>query len=297
MKITAKQVKELRDKTGAGMMDCKKALTETDGDMEKAVDWLREKGISQAEKKSSRAAAEGVCEVNTEGNKAIMFELNCETDFVAQNDKFVALTKKISDALLASDAKNDEEAFDVEVEGKPMKDLLLESITSLGENISFRRFSVYEKENEEIFGAYIHMGGKIASLVVLKDGDETLAKDIAMHIAAMKPKYLERGEISEDVLERERQVLKNEALNENKEAKKPKPEHIIAKIIEGRLAKNLKEICLVDQPFVKDADVSVGEHVKRNGATIVRFARLAVGEGIDKKDENFADEVMSQINE
>lgn len=297
MKITAKQVKELRDKTGAGMMDCKKALTETDGDMEKAVDWLREKGISQAEKKSSRAAAEGVCEVNAEGNKAIMFELNCETDFVAQNDKFIALTKKISDALLASDAKNDEEALEVEVDGKPVKDLLLESITSLGENISFRRFSVYEKEDGETFGSYIHMGGKIASLAVLEDGDETLAKDIAMHVAAMKPKYLERGEISEDVLERERQILKNEALNENREAKKPKPEHIIAKIIEGRLAKNLKEICLVDQPFVKDADITVGEYVKKNGATIVRFARLAVGEGIDKKDENFADEVMSQINE
>lgn len=295
MEITASLVKELRDKTGAGMMDCKKALVETEGNIEAAVDWLREKGIAKAAKKSSRIAAEGVCEVAAKGNKAIVFELNCETDFVAQNEKFVALVKKVSAALLDSNAQNDEEAIASLVDGKPLKELLLESVSSIGENISFRRFATFTKTDAQNFGLYIHLGGKIASLSVINGGDAETAKDVAMHVAASSPKYLSQEDISEEVIAHEREILTKEALNENAESAKPKPENIILKMVEGRLNKNLKEICLVNQPFIKNPDQAIGDYVKSKGASIVTFARLAVGEGIEKKEENFAEEVMAQV--
>jgi len=295
MEITASLVKELREKTGAGMMDCKKALVETDGNIDAAVDWLREKGIAKAAKKASRIAAEGVCEVAVKDNKAILFELNCETDFVAQNDKFVALVKKVSDALLESSATTTEEALEAPVDGKALKDLLLESVSAIGENISFRRFSVYTKEDNQVFGYYKHLGGKIASLSVLNGGDFDTAKDIAMHVAASSPKYLSQNDISQDVIDHEREILTKEALNENAESDKPKPENIIVKMVEGRLNKNLKDICLVNQPFVKNPDQSVEVYVKSKNASIVSFSRIAVGEGIEKKEENFAEEVLNQV--
>jgi len=295
MEITASLVKELRDKTGAGMMDCKKALVETNGNVEAAVDWLREKGIAKAAKKASRIAAEGVCEVNASGNRAIMFELNCETDFVAQNEKFVALVAKVSNALLASPAETGEAALETVIDGKPLKDLLLESVSAIGENISFRRFEAISKTDSQVFGYYKHLGGKIASLSIMNGGVFETAKDIAMHVAASSPKYLSQADISHDVIEHEREILTKEALNENAEAAKPKPEAIILKMVEGRLNKNLKEICLVNQPFIKNPDQSVEEYVKSKGCSIASFRRLAVGEGIEKKEENFAEEVLAQV--
>ncbi len=295
MEITASLVKELRDKTGAGMMDCKKALVETDGNIDLAVDWLREKGISKAAKKASRIAAEGVCEVAALDNRAIVFELNCETDFVSQNEKFVSLVQKVSNGLLHSNASTTEEALEVVIEGKSLKELLLESVSAIGENISIRRFDAVTKTDDQVFGFYKHLGGKIASLSLLNGGNFETAKDVAMHVAASNPKYLSQDDISADVIAHEKDVLTKEALNENAEAAKPKPENIILKMVEGRLNKNLKEICLVNQPFIKNPDQSVEVYVKSNGAVIVSFKRLAVGEGIEKKEENFAEEVMSQV--
>ncbi len=294
MQVTAQLVKELRDKTGAGMMDCKKALVATEGNIEQAVDWLREKGIAKAEKKASRIAAEGICAVKTAENKAIIFELNCETDFVAKNDKFVALVNKIGDALLNSNALCEECALNVIVEGKPLKEFLLEQVSSIGEKLDFRRFEVIMKEDSQQFGYYMHLGGKIASLTVLNNADFETAKDIAMHVAASNPKYLSRNDISAEVLEHEKEILTKEALNENAESDKPKPEEIIKKMVVGRLNKNLKAICLLNQEFVKNPDISVEQYVKTKGSSIVLFKRLAVGEGIEKKEDNFVEEVMNQ---
>lgn len=295
MQITAALVKELRDKTGAGMMDCKKALVETDGNLEQAVDWLREKGISKAAKKASRIAAEGACEAKVDGDTAIIFELNCETDFVAKNDKFTKLVEKIADALLKTQPENGEEALKSMVDGKSLSDLLLEQVSAIGENLTFRRYELVKKTADQTFGAYVHMGGKIASLVVINGDDAEVAKDMAMHVAASSPKYVSQDDISEEYIAHEREVLTKEALNENAESDKPKPENIIVKMVEGRLNKNMKEICLLNQPFVKNPDVTIDQHVKAKGVSIALFKRLAVGEGVEKKEENFADEVMRQV--
>jgi len=290
MAITASLVKELRDKTGAGMMDCKKALTETDGDIDKAIDWLREKGIAKAEKKQSRIAAEGVCNVLVNGNEAIVYELNCETDFVAKNDNFQALVNKVGDAILSSSATNLDEALLVELDGKTLADTLVEATAKIGEKISLRRVSRVVKDDSTSFGAYNHMGGKIVTLSVVDNVDDEVARDVSMHVAAINPKYLDPSQISDDVIEHERQILTNEALNEGK------PLQIVEKMVAGRLNKYLKEICLVNQPFVKDPDLTVETFVKNNGGTILSFLRLEVGEGIEKRQDDFAEEVMAQVN-
>ncbi len=289
MAITASLVKELRDKTGAGMMDCKKALQATDGDLDKAVDWLREKGIAKAAKKQSRIAAEGVCSVLTDGNQALVFELNCETDFVAKNDNFQALVDAIGATLLNSTAANLEEALELDHDGKKLEDVLVEATAKIGEKISLRRVQRFTKTDSASFGAYNHMGGKIVSLTIVDNVDEDVAKDISMHVAALNPRYLHQDDISDDVIAHEKQILKAEALNEGK------PEHIVEKMVIGRLNKYLKEICLVNQPFVKDPDVTVEQFVKNNGGKILSFVRLEVGEGIEKKQEDFAAEVASQL--
>lgn len=294
MEITASLVKDLREKTGAGMMDCKRALVETNGDMDKAIDWLREKGIAKAAKKSSRIAAEGLCDIVIEGNKALLFELNCETDFVAKNDRFLSLLNQIGQILIQSSATSTEAALAVEVEGKTVQALLLEAVSGIGENLSLRNVHVYTKQDNQTFGAYKHMGGRIIALTILSGSDD-VAKDIAMHVAASNPKYMSQKDIPGDVIEHERLVLTNTALNENAESEKPKPEAIVLKMIEGRLNKNLKEICLVNQPFVKNPDLTVEEYVKQKGASLVAFQRFAVGDGIEKKEENFAQEVMSAL--
>jgi len=289
MAITASLVKELRDKTGAGMMDCKKALQATDGDLDKAVDWLREKGIAKAAKKQSRIAAEGVCSVLTDGNQALVFELNCETDFVAKNDNFQALVDAIGATLLNSTAANLEEALELDHDGKKLEDVLVEATAKIGEKISLRRVQRFTKTDSASFGAYNHMGGKIVSLTIVDNVDEDVAKDVSMHVAALNPRYLHQDDISDDVIAHEKQILKAEALNEGK------PEHIVEKMVIGRLNKYLKEICLVNQPFVKDPDVTVEQFVKNNGGKILSFVRLEVGEGIEKKQEDFAAEVASQL--
>jgi len=295
MDITASLVKELRDITGAGLMDCKKALVETDGNIELAIDWLREKGISKAAKKASRIAAEGICTVLADKNKAIIFELNCETDFVALTEKFKDLVDKVASIILHNNVQTIEQALLVNTNGKTLNEILLESAASIGEKIHLRRLHVVEKTNSQTFGYYIHMGGKIAALTVVQGSDFDTAKDVAMQVTASSPKYLSQDFIAQDVIDHEREVLTKEALNENEEAAKPKPIEIIKKMVEGRLQKNLKEICLVNQPFIKNPDTTVGEYVKAKGAVIASFERLAVGEGIEKKEDNFAEEVMSQV--
>ncbi|MDA3932249.1 MAG: translation elongation factor Ts [Tenericutes bacterium] len=294
MAISAKLVKELRDKTGAGLMDCKKALVENNGDVEQSVDWLREKGISKAEKKASRIAAEGVAEVKVAGNKGVIFELNCETDFVAKNDKFKSLVSKIGDALINAAKETEEDVFEIEVDGKPLKDVLLNETAMIGEKITLRRYELMTKDDNQVFGSYIHFGGSIATLVVLEGADAETAKNIAMHIAASNPQYISRNEISEEFIKHETEVLKAQALNENAESDKPKPENIIEKMVIGRLNKNFQEICLLSQPYVKNPNETIKSYLKSQGASVASFRRLAVGEGIEKKEENFAEEVMSQ---
>ena len=294
MSITAAQVKGLRDRTGVSMMGCKKALEESGGDEEKAIEILRKKGEAKAATKAGRETSEGLVVTKTEGGKAVIVCQYCETDFVAKNDNFVNLVNKIGDALLASNAMCEECALDVLVDGKPLKEFLLGESSMIGEKLSFRRFEVVAKEDNQEFGLYMHMGGKISSLTVLNDSDFETAKDVAMHVAAQNPRFLSKEDISEEELKHETEILTNTALNENAEAAKPKPEAIIQKMVVGRLNKNLKAICLLNQEFVKNPDLSVEQYVKSKGASIVSFKRLAVGEGIEKKVDNFVEEVMNQ---
>lgn len=290
MAVTAQMVKELREKTGAGMMDCKKALTENDGNMEKAIDWLREKGIAQAAKKADRIAAEGLTAIEIDGNSAVVAEVNTETDFVAKNDSFKSLLNDITKFLLAKKPSNVEVALAENMnDEQTLEAYLNNAIAKIGEKISLRRFSILEKTDNDVFGAYLHMGGRIAVLNVIEGADEETAKDIAMHIAAVNPKYIDRNDVPEEEVEREKEVLKQQALNEGK------PENIVEKMVTGRLNKYFEEICLLDQEFVKDSDQKVGKYLKSKGGTISSFIRYEVGEGMERREENFAEEVMSQM--
>jgi elongation factor Ts len=293
--ITAAMVKELREKTSAGMLDCKKALAATEGDMEAAVTWLRERGIAKAVKKEGAVAAEGLCYYAVSGNSCITFELNSQTDFVAQNAKFVALLEQVAEIILNSSANNTEEALNVEVEGKTLATIILEASGVIGEKISLRRVSRITKADNEVFGAYKHMGGKIVTITIVEGEDEAVAKDVAMHVAAMNPKYVSKDEIPAEVIAAEREVILAAALNENAQSAKPKPENIIAeRIVPGRLEKNLKEICLLSQAFVKNPDQTVEAYVKGAKSVVKSFVRLEVGEGIEKQVTDFAAEVAAQ---
>lgn len=294
--INAQLIKQLRDLTQAGMLDCKKALEANDGNVEKAVVWLREKGIAKAEKKAaSRVAAEGLCSYAISGNKAVYFELNSETDFVAKNEKFVNLVNKIGEALVNSNATNTEEALNVMVDGTSLANVILQNAGVIGEKISLRRVGVLTKNDDEVFGAYKHNGGNILSLVVLKGNDEVVAKDVAMHVAAQAPTYVSKKDIPAEALAKEEEIILQTALNENKQAAKPKPENIIKeKIVPGRLEKELKDICLLSQPFVKNPDQTVEQYVAANKSSVVTFVRLRVGEGIEKETVDFAAEVAAQ---
>jgi elongation factor Ts len=294
MPVTPLMVKELREKTGAGMLDCKKALEASDCDMEAAITWLREKGIAKAEKKASRVAAEGLCSVEVSGNNAVVFEVNSETDFVAQNEKFTSLLAKVGNIIVNSEAKCTDCALNIDVEGKKLSEIILEASGTIGEKLSLRRVSRVVKTDSQVFGAYKHMGGKIVTLVLLNGNDGEAARDVAMHIAAINPKYVSKNDISAEEVSKEREILLAQALNENAEAAKPKPEAIIAKMVEGRLNKNLQEICLLNQPFVKNPDQTVEAFVKSKGCEVVSFVRLAVGEGIEKEVVDFAAEVAAQ---
>ncbi|MDE5715399.1 MAG: translation elongation factor Ts [Anaeroplasmataceae bacterium] len=293
--ITAQMVKELRDKTSAGMLDCKKALAATDGDMEKAVTWLREKGIAKAVKKEGAVAAEGLCSYAISGNKCVVFELNSQTDFVAQNEKFLNLLEKIGKILVESNATNTEEALGLVVDGKDLNTVILEASGVIGEKITLRRVRVIEKNSNEVFGAYKHMRGRIITISILSGNDDVVAKDIAMHVAALNPKYVSKDDIPSDVIENEREIILAAALNENAQSAKPKPENIIAeRIVPGRLEKNLKEICLLSQAFVKNPDQTVEAYVQGAKSHVVSFVRLEVGEGIEKQVNDFAAEVAAQ---
>ncbi|MCH1623754.1 translation elongation factor Ts [Fredinandcohnia quinoae] len=292
MAITAQMVKELREKTGAGMMDCKKALTETDGDMEKAIDYLREKGIAKAAKKGDRIAAEGLTYIEVSGNEAVILEVNSETDFVAKNEGFQTLVKDLASHLLSKKPTNLDEALEQKMDnGSTVSEYINAAIAKIGEKLTLRRFEVVNKSDSATFGAYLHMGGRIGVLTVL-DGttDSEVAKDVAMHIAAVNPKYISRDQVSQEETEREREVLTQQALNEGK------PENIVAKMVEGRIGKFFEDICLLDQTFVKNPDLKVRQFVESKGATVKSFVRYEVGEGIEKRQENFAEEVMSQVN-
>ena len=289
--FSAKDVKDLREKTGAGMLDCKKALEASEGDMEKAVDWLREKGIAKAAKKESRIAAEGLTVGAANDNNAFLFEVNCETDFVTQNEKFKNLITELRDALAFSDCSNYEEALGVKLkDGKTIAERIVEATATIGEKISFRRFERVTKSDNEVFGIYSHMGGKITVLVVLDGADKDVARDVAMHVAAMHPLYLTREEVPESVLDHEREIIKEQAINEGK------PADIAEKMVNGRINKYYKEVCLIEQEFIKDSDKSVGQYVKDNKGTIKKMIRYEVGEGIEKRNDDFAEEVMKQIN-
>ena len=287
--ISASMVKDLRETTGAGMLDCKKALEATNGNMEEAITWLREKGISKAAKKATRIAAEGLAVAKVNGNKAIVVEVNSETDFVAKNEEFVTLVNTIAEAVLNSDVKTVEDAYKLTCDGKTIEELIIDKTATIGEKLSFRRFARLTKSDKEVFGTYSHMGGKIVALTLL-DSDDELAKDIAMQVAAMRPRYLDRDHVPADVLEKERTILHEQAENEGLDPNK------IDMIVNGRINKYYEEVCLVDQGFIKENKMKVSKYVESKGSKIVDFVRYEVGEGMEKREENFADEVMKHIN-
>ncbi|MBO0603060.1 elongation factor Ts [Sporosarcina sp. E16_3] len=291
MKITAQMVKELREKTGTGMMDCKKALTETNGDMEAAIDFLREKGLSSSAKKADRIAADGTTSIYVDGNEAIILEVNAETDFVAKNEGFQTLVSDLSVHLLATKPATVEEAVaSILPNGLSVADHISNTVAKIGEKITLRRYEIRTKTDNDAFGPYLHMGGRISVLTIVEGStDSDAAKDVAMHIAALNPKYVSRDQVSAEEVEHERKILTEQALNEGK------PENIVAKMVEGRIGKYFEDICVLDQAFVKNSDQKVGDFVKSTGGTLKEFIRYAVGEGIEKPEDNFADEVMSQV--
>ena len=286
--ITAALVKELREITGAGMMDCKKALVECDGDKDKAIDYLREKGIAKAAKKAGRIASEGVVAAAycDKCNTAAIVEINSETDFVAKNENFLALVKKIAQHIVATKPADMDALNASEMDGKTVADVMTEAVASIGEKLSLRRFEVYSSEDGKL-ATYIHMGGKIGVIVELSGGDETLGKDVAMQIAAAKPQCIDRASVDQEALAHEREVLKKQALEEGK------PEKIVEKMVDGRINKYYKEVCLVEQEFVKDSDKTIKDILA--GVEVRRFARFEMGEGLEKKNEDFAAEVAAQM--
>lgn len=287
--ISAKLVKELRDMTGVGMMDAKKALVAVEGDMDAAVDYLRENGLAKAAKKADRIAAEGLANVAVNGNTAVVVEINAETDFVAKNDQFQGLVKDVTELLAANKPTDLEAALALPTEEGTLNETIQTATTKIGEKISLRRFEIVEKTDSQTFGAYLHQGGRIAVLSVLEGADEETAKDVAMHVAAINPKYVSREQVPAEVVEHEKKVLTEQALNEGK------PANIVEKMIVGRLNKFLAEISLNDQPFVKDPDMTVSKYAESKNGSVLSFVRFEVGEGLEKRQENFAEEVMSQI--
>ncbi len=289
MEVTASMVKDLRESTGAGMMDCKKALAECNGNMDEAVNWLREKGIAKSAKKESRIAAEGLANIYIAGNKAVILEVNSETDFVSKNEEFRNMIDTIGKTILDSNAKSVDEAKELSTDEGTIGELIINKTAKIGEKLSLRRFEIVEKSDDENFGSYIHMGGKIAALTLIKGASEDAAKDVAMQAAAMKPLYVFPSEVPADVIDNEKQVQKELAMNEGK------PADIAEKMVEGRIKKFYKEICLAEQAFIKDGDVTVEKFVTNNGGELKKMVRYEVGEGMEKRNENFAEEVMNQV--
>ena len=287
--MNASLIRELRDISGAGMMDCKKALEENGNDVKKATEWLREKGIAKAAKKAGRIAAEGLSTVIEDGNKAVIVEINCETDFVAKNEKFQKFVDDVARTILASNAKTNEEALALPYEDGTLNDYVTNMTATIGEKISFRRFALLEKNDNQNFGSYIHMGGKISVLTLLEGASVEVAKDVSMHAAAMRPEFVKKEDVPADRVEHEKKILTEQAIAEGK------PADIAQKMVMGRINKFYKEICLEEQEFVKDNSVSVGKYVSNNGGKIIDVVRFEVGEGIEKRQENFAEEVAAQM--
>lgn len=287
--VSASLVKELREKTGAGMLDCKKALEANNGNIEASIDWLREKGNIKAAKKADRIAAEGIASILIKGNKAAIVEVNSETDFVAKNHEFTSMVDTILNTIIDSNVKTVEEALTLDCGEGTINDLIVAKTSKIGEKLSLRRFAVVSKKDSESFGEYIHMGGKIAVLITVDGASSDVAKDCAMHAAAMRPKYVNTTEVPAEDIERERTILKEQAINEGK------PANIAEKMVEGRIRKFYEEICLEEQAFVKENDKKVKEFVKANGGKITSMIRYEVGEGMEKRVENFAEEVAKQM--
>ena len=292
MAITAAQVKELRELTGAGMMDCKKALTECEGDTKKAIDWLREKGIAKAAKKEARIAAEGLAKILIEGNNAVVLEVNSETDFVAKNDRFLALLDEAAKAIFNSNAKTVEEALALPTAEGTLNDSFIGAVAVIGEKITLRRFEIVEKSDDELFGSYTHQGGRIVAVTVVKGtADAQVAKNMAMQVASMNPTYVSRNEMPQDVVAHEREV--QEGIMANDASLANKPEKVKAGIIEGRVSKSLQDMCLVDQEYFLDTNLKCGQYLKENNAEVVKFVKYIVGERIEKKQDDFAAEVAA----
>ena len=292
MAITAAQVKELRELTGAGMMDCKKALTECEGDIKKAIDWLREKGIAKAAKKEGRIAAEGLAKILIEGNKAVVLEVNSETDFVAKNDRFLALLDEAAKTIFNSNVKTVEEALALPTAEGTLNDSFIAAVAIIGEKITLRRFEIVEKNDDELFGSYTHQGGRIVAVTVVKGtADAQVAKNMAMQVASMNPTYVSRDEMPQEVVAHEREV--QEGIMANDPSLANKPEKVKAGIIEGRVSKSLQDMCLVDQEYFLDSNLKCGQYLKENNAEVVKFVKYIVGEGIEKKQDDFAAEVAA----
>ena len=288
--MDASLIKKLKDMTNAGLMDCKKALEASNENIDEAVKWLREKGISKAAKKADRIAAEGLSTVLVDGNNAVIVELNSETDFVAANEKFKGLLDRIAKAIINSDVTEVEDALSLPDEEGTVNDDIINVTATMGEKISLRRFTKLSKNDNEVFGKYIHMGGKISTLTLVEGNNETVANDVAMHLAAMNPKYVTREDVPTSELEEESKVLKEQAINEGK------PEDIAEKMVQGRIKKYYQDVVITEQEFVKDSSITVGTYLSNNSSKLVKMIRFEVGEGIEKKEENFAEEVAKQIN-
>ena len=296
--FSAKDVMTLREMSGAGMMDCKKALTQCNGDMEKAMDYLREKSLAASAKKASRIAAEGIVGgyVSEDGKTGVIVEVNCETDFVAKTDDFKALVDSIAKLVAEKNPADVEALMALDTGDGSVSELITRAVAKIGEKITIRRFARSSVENG-LVDTYVHLGGKIGVLVEMSAADAATAKpvahDIAMHIAAAKPTCLSKADINQDDVEHERKILREQAMNEPK----PKPANIIEKMVEGRIEKYYKEVCLLEQPFVKDPDMSVGQMIaKAGGVEVKSFSRFEMGEGLQKREDNFAEEVMGQMN-
>ena len=288
--MDASLIKKLKDMTNAGLMDCKKALEESNENIDEAIKWLREKGISKAAKKQDRIAAEGLSKILVDGNKAIIVEVNCETDFVAKNEKFAAFIDRLCKTIINSSAKTMEEALALtEEDGSTINDDVINMTATIGEKISFRRFNIFEKNDNQTFGEYTHMGGKISTLTLIDGDNKEVANDVAMHLAAMNPKYVSREVVPASDIEEESKVLKEQAINEGK------PAEIAEKMVAGRINKYYKEIVIVEQEFVKNPDITVGTYLTNNNCKLVDMIRYEVGEGIEKRKDNFVDEVMEQM--
>ena len=290
MSVTAAMVKELRERTGAGMMECKKALTETAGDLDQAIELMRKQGLAKADKKAGREAAEGrvIVQRDAAGSAAIAIEVNCETDFVSGGDEFQSFAAQVAAAALAGAPVDVDALLALPLEGgQQIDERRRELVAKIGENIAVRRFERLARQGD-VFGLYSH-GSRIGVVVDLKGGDEALARDVAMHIAASRPICISADEVPAELVAKEREIFEAQARESGK------PEDIIQKMVDGRIRKYLNEVALVGQPFVKDADITVGQRLRQAGAEVMRFVRLEVGEGVEKKTENFAEEVMAQV--